>query len=1033
MRPEAGAYHVLSTTRAMAKMHEFRVAEEDFISLPRDPAQLFGLAIGLLGDVAAAIAGSNAEQDGAIVPSGWGGDALSSDEALRFASIFFEAYLEARLETEITAEFSLMCAAAYYLGGSPGSAAVILRRSDPPTTSLANGLARIAYSLLRNDFVPIAGDYPHAQPGGALLSALAQFFRLEGGSEKVIASCDSLRAHCYQHGSARELLYADLIAAVSVRKVRNASRTVLPAASDLQLQSWRPSLVKPHFPLELWPAQQRIADAALLMGRSAVIQMPTSAGKTRATELVIRAAFLAKRTSLAIIVAPYRSLCHDIRSDLAGAFAGETVSLSEASDSFQLDLRVDELLAQDTILIVTPEKLLYMLRRVPELAKGVGLVIYDEGHQFEGITRGPTYELLLTSLRIALPKTAQAVFISAVIGNASDVAAWLIGDSDAVVDGAGLLPTARSIAFASWQDARGRLEYVSPEDPDEREFFVPRLLASTRLAARKGEKKARWFPEKDGGDVGLFLGLHLVANGSVALFCGRKDSVTKLCKRIVEIFSRNVPMQPPIALSDAGELEKLRALSSAHLGANAPATEAAALGALAHHADTPPGLRLSIEHAMKEGLTKFVICTSTLAQGVNFPLRYLIVTSTQQGQKGILVRDFQNLIGRAGRAGMHTEGSVIFSSPSVYDSKKSFSTRWRWAEAKRLIDPNNSEPCVSSLLSLFGDYEQTHPPIILGARTEWLDLAFADRDHIDAIVNALLAEQPNVSASEFRAFIEGRARAVQSIATFLVAHMTFEEADVEGRVKELASSTLAFHLADEETKDLLLEFFETIAASVVAHADADLRATIRRSPLAPAVVANLQTWLAENLDNLVQAAGEGRLLAVASETILGAATNNSIRSLSDMAVVPMALYAWAAGESYATIHAQLRQTGVRVSGDHITVDDVVALCENGFGFDVAMIVASLTDLTESLHAGLHEHLAFLQKRAKYGLPDPASIAFFEAGFSDRVVASALAGAWEGVFDRSTVRNICRTETEGVRRRLAPFPSYFLTVAHELAR
>jgi helicase len=34
------------------------------------------------------------------------------------------------------------------------------------------------------------------------------------------------------------------------------------------------------------------------------------------------------------------------------------------------------------------------------------------------------------------------------------------------------------------------------------------------------------FPEKDGGDAGLFLGLRLVANGSVAIF--RKDSAAKV-------------------------------------------------------------------------------------------------------------------------------------------------------------------------------------------------------------------------------------------------------------------------------------------------------------------------------------------------------------------------------------------------------------------------------------------------------------------------------------------------------------------------
>ena len=115
-------------------------------------------------------------------------------------------------------------------------------------------------------------------------------------------------------------------------------------------------------------------------------------------------------------------------------------------------------------------------------------------------------------------------------------------------------------------------------------------------------------------------------NGSVAIFCGRKDSVTKICRRAVDIFDRGIALDLPLGASDAPEVEKIRFLCEAELGAGASATQAAALGIFAHHADTPHGLRLSIEHAMKEGLAKFVVCTSTLAQGVNFPLKYLIVT-----------------------------------------------------------------------------------------------------------------------------------------------------------------------------------------------------------------------------------------------------------------------------------------------------------------------------------------------------------------------------------------------------------------------
>jgi hypothetical protein len=103
---------------------------------------------------------------------------------------------------------------------------------------------------------------------------------------------------------------------------------------------------------------------------------------------------------------------------------------------------------------------------------------------------------------------------------------------------------------------------------------------------------------------------------------------------------------------------------------------------------------------MREDLVRFVICTSTLAQGINLPIRYLIVTSIYQAGEQIKVRDFHNLIGRAGRSGMHTEGSVIFADPIVYDKRRSRKDSWRWNRVKVLLDPARSEECVSSLFKL---------------------------------------------------------------------------------------------------------------------------------------------------------------------------------------------------------------------------------------------------------------------------------------------------------------------------------------------
>ena len=86
---------------------------------------------------------------------------------------------------------------------------------------------------------------------------------------------------------------------------------------------------------------------------------------------------------------------------------------------------------------------------------------------------------------------------------------------------------------------------------------------------------------------------------------------------------------------------------------------------------------------------------------------------------------------------------------------------------------------------------------------------------------------------------------------------------------------------------------------------------------------------------------------------------------------------------------------VRVSGDGATVEDAVALCENGFGYNVAMVVASLADLAEPLDPALQGALALLQRQVKNGLTDKAALAFLEVGFTDRVVATSVGSGMAG--------------------------------------
>jgi Lhr-like helicase len=131
---------------------------------------------------------------------------------------------------------------------------------------------------------------------------------------------------------------------------------------------------------------------------------------------------------------------------LTEAFSGEDVKVDEVSDVLQMDLlaEVAEALAialadAKTILVLTPEKLLYIFRHSPEITKHIGLLILDEGHQFDSGDRGVTFELLVTALKPLLSKRVQVILISAVIPNSQQIAEWLNGKDSLAVFGTNLL------------------------------------------------------------------------------------------------------------------------------------------------------------------------------------------------------------------------------------------------------------------------------------------------------------------------------------------------------------------------------------------------------------------------------------------------------------------------------------------------------------------------------------------------------------------------------------------------------------------
>jgi len=970
-------------------MFEYFVPEEHHIRLTQDPAKLFTSSIGILGDLSAAI------NRGAVDRA----EINQMKENLLFSAHFFDSYMLTKLNKSLDPYLVLLGSASYYLCDHPGSSSVLAKSINCDCPDLGGeGLEDLLLWLLQSDL----SYYFEGSEGqfGKFVDDMSQFmlqFYEDGSAEDEIISASMILRHAvYEYGTPRQLLFGDVLCSVLKKKLENSAWKSLPKYSGLSLQSWRPTLQKESFIKELWPAQHLLGIADVLKGKSTIIQMPTSAGKTKAVELIVRSAFLAGRTKMAVIIAPFRALCHEIKNCLTEAFRDEAIGIDELSDVFQTDYNLLDLLYSHQILVVTPEKLLYVLRHAPDLASHIGLLVFDEGHQFDNGTRGITYELLLTSLKSMIANDAQKVLISAVISNAEAVGEWLNGEPN-VVEGTSLIPTFRSVGFASWLDTLGRIEYVDGQNPEQGEFFVPRVIESYNLGRKERERKDRFFPDRtDGQSIALYLGLKLIANGSIAVFCGRKDTAASICDKAVDYIDRGIPFDSPQDFSDKSEVKRLAHLYSVNLGEDASATQSARFGIFSHHGNIPHGIRLAVENAMRDDLIRFVVCTSTLAQGVNLPIRYLIVTSVYQGIDPIKVRDFHNLIGRAGRSGMHTEGSILFADPIVYDRRKVLKDKWRWAQMKIFLEPLNSEPCTSMLLSFIKPNKSDDILNILNIEPlDFVTFYLKDPDNVSMLSSQIeeTYRDSGLTQDEIERQIAEKINIVNSVESFLLSQWDeFENGLSVAEAIHIAESTLAFSIADDNDKNRLRELFTILTVYIAENVTDPVRRKIYSRTLYGVHDSHtIEKWVQTNSDRLLMTEDDSQILNLIWPLLSDHNKFGLFRKIDQPDVLVEVGQGWLDGKPFFDLLKIVKSHKAKTKRRRkLNIYHIIDFCEGTLAYEGSMLVSALIEFVDlnirDERGELARRLKCFQKRLKYGLPTESSVILCEMGLSDRVIA-----------------------------------------------
>jgi POLQ-like helicase len=1038
MTPSEAAKQVAEITLAKSKMVEFNVPYQNRRPLPEglDLDEQFPLALGILGDFAA-------QSNRIHLTSRFPKRAIIKKE-LVFAAQVLQAYQECYRTSKNYTEILLLAASAYFLADLPGRSLVLTRkisiRTVPKSDYLLNGLR---FMLER------PWDDTSLNLGENLVRQLChEIYSLYRGTKRktdIKETCAKIVDLAYSQVNDHNLLYADLLCAVALRRSENAAFNILPRLSSTTEEAWTNYLSRPEAVKELWPSQHALGLGGVYSGRSAVVQMPTSTGKTRATEIIIRSAFMSGRANFAVIIAPFRALCQEISIELTRSFADDNYRVNQLSDTVQEDYNseVGDLLQNHyentpIVIIATPEKFLYLLRREPTLGQHVGLMIYDEGHQFDSGVRGVTYELLLTSIKSAISQEAQIILISAVIENARDIAYWLIDDPNKVIIDRNL-QSRRLVAFTEANPATGVKLWFRNEENTTTFFDIPILSEQISLNLRGRETTPRYFPEYNGPSIALYVAMTQASVGASAIYCHSKASVSKIIREFVEeIWPRNLHLAPISDYCDKKELAALVNLYSANFGAESVLMKGAQLGLFGHHANTPRGIRNAIEHAMREGKIKLVICTSTLAQGVNLPIKYLFITNTSQGTDELSPRDFHNLMGRAGRAGMHTEGMVIFTNPKLLADIHTYQGRRDWDATQQLLEPLNVAGIGSTLLNLLRPLENP----ILGVFYEQISayviattLAQHGEDGYKFLENEILKNSDKRFATNLLRQLETKWRTVQAIESYLMTYRDTQDLDdyLHGE-NSLCEKTLAYFLSNDESKILLVNIFSLVSARIdAAVPDFETQYRYGKTLLGLDDCLYIDSWVKSNSHSLINISSAEYMLDFLWP-LLSHFAHRLFSNISNPTSLPNLAKSWINGKNFATMLSDLNGVTYSYGNQNriFSLEKVVGICERSFSHEFCLTLSAVADSLSSIIPRAWEPICFavletLQRQMKYGLPNNSSLFFYETGFSDRVIAQELAIICRNsVADKKNVADICKIFSTEIRNELQKYPSFYIT-------
>lgn len=438
-----------------------------------------------------------------------------------------------------------------------------------------------------------------------------------------------------------------------------------------------------------WPSQTR-GLTKLTLNDSFALCTPTGSGKTTVAEVALldglfRGSESREAAALCLYIVPTRALAAEVESKLAQAMRrsqrGQPITVTGlygGANWGPTDTWLNP--AEPTVLICTQEKADALVRYLGwDVVARLCLVVVDEAHEvaapqtpedlIRGESRALRLETLISRLRARLPEATRFVAMSAVAGDTErPLAQWVAGAQDASPVRSGYRTTRQVVGRLRCRNRWTRIVYDVLDGSQLRvgagrtEAFVPTPFP--RAPAAEGMDGA----QKALAPYAVWAALSLAAEdqdrpGQSVLIsvASQVRNFAKWALSLLEQWEELTPhyFDPP---SDPQTTELWDAAQLAcddYFGQGSTEGKLIRKGVLVYYGRMPGRLpRLIVQLAERRAI-RIVIATSGLSQGVNLPFETVLIPMLRRPDGPMARSEFWNLVGRAGRPGVSTEGQTL--------------------------------------------------------------------------------------------------------------------------------------------------------------------------------------------------------------------------------------------------------------------------------------------------------------------------------------------------------------------------------------